>query len=69
MDNILRDVEDGIISPLVAQKAIEKKINDIKQELASFYSIYNQIDRYIFDNFTTEEIEELFKIYKRTYKK
>jgi len=69
MDNLLRQVEDGEISPLVAQKAVERKIKDIKEELAGMYSIYNMIDRYIFDKFTTEEIEELFKIYKRTYKK
>ena len=69
MDDLLRRVEDGELSPLVAQKAVERKINDLKQELSGCYSIYNLIDRYIFDNFTTEEIEELFKIYKRTYKK
>ena len=69
MDDLLRQVENGEISPLVAQKALERKIKDIKQELSSHYSAYNMIDRYIFDNFTTEEIEELFKIYKRTYKK
>ena len=69
MDRLLRQVEDGEISPLVAQKRLERGIKELRALMNSYQSIYNHLDKIIFETMSKEEIEKVFNVKSKTYKK
>ena len=64
MDNILRDVEDGTISPLSAYMSINMAIDEINEHSKGLYSIRNQIVKSILATMPKQERAKVF--YERT---
>jgi len=64
MYDILRELEDGVTSPLAAYMAVNMAIDEMNERSKSLYSIRNQIVKSILATMSKEERAKVF--YERT---